>query len=544
MTRQERAIITSWLIGAALCGGSIWSEYKGFQGNRSSASVVSTPEKAETFAIALPSGPTGEWAFCSDVNGPRPLKNCLQGAAPLVVLPTGYTASEKATYFSDLTELIQNFQRTQSTDDTLQEFQIYTQKKQFLFLGIWLPGGALGTPEANFNGAILKHPLRPRERNLAGNVAAVTQVIARLREMELPRLKPWAVTVLYNEPSEQHLGANAVPPSLLGKPYGVAKVTSRQARFPAPNYYLVHELAHAGLNFADEYLEAGLEGTSIRSLDKASFLSQPFWRSIQVLSVFYDLRLSEIIAGNGIENIALTEHPSRVQTDGYTTQNFNEEGGMFFGKGVWHNEWPNIMRSKYMAHSPPQVLAINASLEGKTQRPNDRIRIAGPNLIEDVTLGSASDVMVYDGDKNHPQHPTLGYDVQIQFEENVNCNFFGFNCENRTRTIEKTIAPTEQWIEVESTALYRGTEMLQSFLCWVRDGQLFVNQGLAKMNLCEVPLQDMANTFLPTSRVKTPYQDFEIPLPLRFTHYRFRFRTDNGTWKSGFTGWQRISRSF
>ena len=55
---------------------------------------------------------------------------------------------------------------------------------------------------------------------------------------------------------------------------------------------------------------------------------------------------------------------------------------------------------------------------------------------------------------------------------------------------------------------------------------------------------EVASAFLPTLRFPAPYETVEIPVEQMFTTFYWRFRTDNGSWQSGWTGWSKLTRTF
>src|SRR5207237_7750589 len=179
----------------------------------------------------------------------------------------------------------------------------------------------------------------------------------------------------------------------LNRSYGVANYT-RADLLQRGAYVPSHELAHAGLNYLDEYVEAGLQDLSIRQIDLATplVLFDGSWggfiAAINDLLGVYDYNLSEILSNNGNDNMATSAWPTTVYTPGYPSQSYPYEGGMFFGRGTFHAAGSNLMNRDFVmrgaddgfayAHSSSQQQVINAAFGGAAGRPNDRLRNAGP----------------------------------------------------------------------------------------------------------------------------------------------------------------------
>ena len=51
----------------------------------------------------------------------------------------------------------------------------------------------------------------------------------------------------------------------------------------------------------------------------------------------YDYRMSEILAGNGPENLAVRRDVTTVRTPGVQLQRYEDQGGLFFGRGTFHD---------------------------------------------------------------------------------------------------------------------------------------------------------------------------------------------------------------
>src|SRR5262249_22552750 len=180
---------------------------------------------------------------------------------------------------------------------------------------------------------------------------------------------------------DQKVTANAAPPSFTGKPFGVAKATRKDLGNP---YVVTHELAHASMNFLDEYVEQGLEEVNMRSFDVATplVLFDGSWSSaikaISNLFGIYSYEISEMLAANGNVNIALQAYPSTV---GPGSEYYPYEGGMFTGRGTFHAAGNNLMNGNNVmrgpddgfgyAHSSDQQQIIDLAFTGDFYRANN-----------------------------------------------------------------------------------------------------------------------------------------------------------------------------
>lgn len=467
----------------------------------------------------------------------------------VLVLPAGFKANEDWLFRSEVSRMIRSM--TQINE------RVYTSKyrEQLLYVSHWLPGGALGTPESNFGAFIAPHPIRGTALTLQ-----LDEVVKSVTELQIGdrRISPFGVVVLFNSAEEEHT-ANASPPSFLGLSYGIAKITRGDLN---GNYIAMHELAHAALNFGDEYIEAGFEKMSINTLDYLTPLAvfkKGFggWKHLiaNALGVF-DYRVSEILAANGMDNIDTTRHPSRVHTPGYRPNEYEHEGGMFFGAGTFHDRGKNVMNGGEKTapddgfdwdHSGSQQAVLRHVFEHPQDapRPNDRIRNAGPLTNWPSAWGRSTHVMVFDADKNHQFHPTQSYELQVGWYERdwKTCwkGFLPYPCyEDKWVTAQKTIHSEKRTLALKSSRLYGAVGLLQKVACHF--GLDNIKSGDGNFQLCLAPVDKLATMFLPTMEFPLPYQDIAVPTSQWFTRYYWRFRTDNGAMKSGFTGWSSFYR--
>ncbi len=469
----------------------------------------------------------------------------------ILVFPTGYGQGDYNQFRSDV--------RSAVTHMGSSDPRLYGNRHgdRILFIGAWTPGGALGTPESLFKGRILNNPLRGMA--LSVDQDAVIEAVGTFRSDEMPSLRPMSVLVIFNS-DVPDVTANASPPGQLGKPYGIARMTRNQLENA---YAVVHELAHASLNFLDEYIEEGLENMNIRSLDILTPLA--IWNTgqgnlgeaLSNLFGIYDYQISEVLSANGNENMDVSRYPSRVATSGFVRDEYGNEGGMFFGKGTYHHQGRNLMGATrswmddgdgfdYTQSMPQERIVAQAFRSAGPQRPNDRIRNAGPVNGWPV-VGSNVRVLLFDADKNHHFQATRSYEIQVGWRErHWNVCWWGpfpYPCSsNEWTTVQKSIAPVRRSIQLRGTALFGLANLLQGIVCGLGLGN--IPFGGKTVDICEVPLEGTAQAFLPTFDFAMPYQDAEVPASQWSTRYYWRFRTNNGVQRSGWTGWADFYRTF
>jgi hypothetical protein len=457
----------------------------------------------------------------------------------VLIYSGGFTPSEKSAFTTAFERLIVSMSAGGS--------EVYSAKYagQLLYIPVWVPGGPLGSQQSSFKASVVDHPVRGRA--LTVDQAEVMRVTDRLIRTE--SFDPWSTAVLFN--THEEVTANAAPPAWIKRNYGIARFTLANLE---SDYVPTHEIAHASLNFLDEYIESGFQDTRIQAFDVLSPLllfngtKEGRSRGWKDLWKTHDFRVSDILAANGNENIDVSRYPSRVQTEGYAPNPYEFEGGMFFGKGTWHDEGDNLMNSHWnplpgngfaYAHSRSQQEVIRQVFETPLQapRPNDRIRNAGPDSGKIKWAGKAVEFFVFDADKNHRYHPTLAYEVQLGWWEKGEGQD-----EPRFRAVEKRFPSTPISVELHPSRAMGLGKVLQKIVCEVTSGEF--EYGGDVFDACVLPLEKIVDAFVPTWSFPAPYQALEWTLPERFETYYWRFRTDNGTWKSGWTGWSKIKRGF
>ncbi|MCC7443102.1 MAG: hypothetical protein IT285_15825 [Bdellovibrionales bacterium] len=507
----------------------------------SSLPAEATPRGAETPLWCI----TGEGRACAGHELADPV-----GYRQMLIFPTGFSATEEQTFRAKFQAVVEGMTRAPGP--------VYSQlhPSRILYLGAWVPGGALNTPEALFGGAVVAHPIRGKALTLRQN--EVFAEVDRLRA-QLPELEPIGVALVYN--TLESPTANASPPSFLGRSYGVARFTVGQVN--NGSYVATHELAHAALNFVDEYVESGFEKVNIGLMDLVTPLAQlngtwsGFIRAMGTNLGSYRFAISEILAANGNDNVDTTRYVSRVATPGYAPDEYEFEGGMFFGRGTWHDAGKNIMNSHRSdddtgqngfayAHSPSQARVVRTIFEdqGRPLRPNDRIRASGPmggGL--NAEWGSRTRLLIFDGDKNHRWQPTQAYDVQLGWYERrwKTCKaggWFPYPCREDTwQVMEKRVAPRRAELELKTSGLLKLARVVQKAACHLGLGQA------GPIDLCVMDLELAADAFLPTLKFPLPYEEVDVPLGQSMTNYYWRFRTDNGAWTSGWTAWSEFRRA-
>jgi hypothetical protein len=471
----------------------------------------------------------------------------------IVFMSSGYTDSEGWDFYKDFDIFIDKM----GTAGTVWSAQ---KKDRILYVGYFTGGGALNTPTAAFDGAVLAHPIR--DYALSASNQKVISKINAIRSSEIPELKPFGVQLILNS-YQDGITANAAPPNFLfaNSTYGVAKMNRKDLE---SGYIGTHELAHAALNFLDEYVEEGLENLNIKSFDAATplVLFDGTWggfvNAISDLLGVYDYNISEILAGNGNHNIALRAYPSTVYSPISASQHYKHEGGFFFGRGTYHAAGSNLMNSNRVkraeddgfayAHNPAQQMLVNTAFGDAAYRANDRLRTAGPKNGWKLALGSSTTVMMYDGDKRNPFHKTSQYVVQVGWWEREwkTCwwTIFPYPCHtDHWKTAQKTVYPSHRSIDLKSSSLFGLANLVQATLCGVGVTEIPKPDG-TPFKLCEQPLSNVASAFLPTFKFYTPYEHTTVPASQWFTKYWWRFATHNGTTYSGWTGWSEFYRSF
>ncbi|MCC6807682.1 MAG: hypothetical protein IT381_09680 [Deltaproteobacteria bacterium] len=522
----------------------------------SPAGTISTSTSTTTVNPGALPPPTLPWR-CRRWNGTTCNAADRQNTAnkQLMILGSGFAAADESAYWSTFDRVINLMTQSASAGTTWS----VQKRDQLLFIGYFIPSTAIGTKTALFGASLPKHPIRGYATSL--DQSAVYKKVQDLTA-EISYLKPIGVAVVFNS-FQDGVTANAAPPTVIGKPFGVAKwqiidLDQRGAYLP------VHELGHASMNFLDEYVEKGFDDLNIAQLDVLTPLAllDGTWGGIlnTIADIFgvYDMRISEILANNGSDNIATRSIPATVDTPGFAKESYKYEGGMFFGRGTWHMAGANVMNGNRVqrgpddifgfSHSPAQNAVVQEAFGATPHRPNDRLRNTGPTNGWPSALGSETKVMIFDGDKLHHFHPTRTYTVQVGWWEREwhTCwkwDVFPYPCSTDTwRVAEKTAWAAERKIELKATAAYGLASLLQGAVCAF--GIQEIKSGEGTIRLCDQSVAQLSSAFLPTIVFRLPYQEIKVPASQWFTKYYWRFHTDNGVHVSGNTGWSSFYRTF
>lgn len=507
-----------------------------------------TIDPGDTLDINLPTWKCrrGDGAACSRVD------LASQAHRQILVMPSGSmdTPQDKRAFWDEFDRLVSLMSSSGNAWSS--------QKKDRLhYVGYFVPGGALGTPTAAFGGKVAPHLLRGFA--LSSSNEAVAAKVDSLRSTVLPELRPMGVALLLND-FQDDITPNAAPPSFTGRPYGIARINRKQLE---SGYIATHELAHAALNFLDEYTEPGFEALSIRALDVVTLRLSPdgSWggltNAISDLLNVYDYNMSEILAGNGNHNISLSSFPSTVYSPISGPERHIYEGGMLFGRGTYHGAGKNLMGSDRAprgpddgfayAHSAGQQDVIETAFGGAARRANDRLRNAGPRGGWPLAQGSQTTVMLYDADKNHRFQPTQSYAVQAGYwDRRWSVCWQGpvpYPCSTDTwRVAERRVPSQRRTMSVSAGQLGGLADLVQRVLC--ANGVTEIPKpDRSPFLLCEQPLSSISSAFLPTFTFHTPYEVTTVPASQWFTPYWWRFSTHNGTTSSGWTGWSSFYRS-
>ncbi len=463
----------------------------------------------------------------------------------VLIMPSGYTAEERGKFFTDVEKMIFNMGNLADP--------VYTSKyrEKLIYIVHWLPGGAMGSSTTNFGAKTYDHPTRTDP----GLTLKNPQVIAKvqdLRQSTIPSLDPIGVIVLYNLDVEAI--AYASPPTLLRKKFGIARVTRRDIdeHLTRP----MHELAHASLNFLDEYIEPALAGQDISDFNilTPAILPDGSWGSLrdawESLIGNYEIRFSDILADNGSGNISTRKFPATVTSSSpvYTPFKYEFEGGMFFEFGTFHDSGNNVMNNNRIApsfprkpdgdrsaqdHSPSQKSVIDHVFGATgTPRPNDRIRNAGPTVEWLPQFGSNVRLLIFDADKNHRWHPTTKYEVQVGWYE-----FNVFKLDWEFKSMKREFTPSARTVDLSKTIAAGGAGLLRDVLVFF--GVQELSEG--GFNLAAQTVDELLNLSIPSVVWPTPYQDVSVSLPVPNIYY-WRFRTHNGTHWSARTEYSAFSK--
>lgn len=475
---------------------------------------------------------TGEACSAGDLSDPT--------KRTVVVLPTGFAETERDVYWAELERL-----RHRMVGGEAGHAWSAQKSSQLLIVSRFDASGPIDAADAAFGAKIPRHPVRGLALSLSQDA-----VYAKIDEMRRASpLHPFGALVLFNS-FTTGVTANASPPSMVGKAFGVAKMTRADLEI---SYIATHELGHAALNYLDEYVEGGMESANILSLDSLTSLAlfDGTWHGLTAgvsdwLKV-YDYNLSEVLGNNGNVNIALSPNPSTVWSPGRAPLVFDSEGGMFFGLGTYKMGATNLMKDYAVyEHSQSQQEIIETAFGAAAPRANDRLRTAGPRDGWSAELGPTTTVMLADGDKLNHFHGTTSYEVEVGwYERTWSTCWYGwlpYPCsQDNWVSAVKDVTPDERRIDLRASSLYGLSNLVQRVACGV--GYTSLETSTGSVSLCDGDLGSITDAFMPTMSFRTPYQEVDVPATQWMTTYWWRFRTHNGTYDSGFTGWSSFTRS-
>ncbi|MGZ6086729.1 MAG: hypothetical protein ACXWUE_24855 [Polyangiales bacterium] len=470
----------------------------------------------------------------------------------VLVMPTGSAESDRAQFWTDFDTFVRQMSNTGTVWST-------TYRDRVLYVGYFTGGSALGSGTAAFNGSIL--PGAVSGAALDVDPPAIDAKIADIKATTLPDLRPMAVGVLFNDTGSSP--PSATPPNFNQRKYGIARFN--RAHLSSP-YAPMRGVTTAMFGFLSEAVTKGFEETSIRSLDviTPSLKLGPEWGSLASMtnpSGTYDYNLSELLAGNGNDNIALSSSPSTAPLSWYSTQTYDYEGGLSLGRGTWHSKGSNLLNDNVVmrgpddgfayAHSLSQQALIDTVFNGASQRPNDRLRTAGPKSGWPLALGSTTRVMIFDADKNHPTHPTQYYYVQVGWYQREWYTVWNGPVPVMTyrdvwTTVQKSVLAGQRTMVIDPNQTFGLANFAQQLLCGVgvtRPGYT------GAFKVCAQRFSDVPAASLPSIALLSPYQETDLPSVTQWgTTYWWRVSAVSGTStgstiQSGWTGWSSFYRS-
>ena len=445
----------------------------------------------------------------------------------IYVAPAGYQTAELDRFMSDVDRTITKMGNVDAKPHVTFSSKY---KDRIVYIVHWLPGAALdATGRSTFGAKLFNHPTRGG-KGVAMNQELLFRELDSFKAAKLSTFAPLSALIIYN--TDEDVTANASTPTFLipdqrshtVRNYGVARIT----RFDIDSKVPMHEVAHASFNWLDEYFESSLAQFNITILDPLSPLVQldSSWSgglsTLSRLIGTYDLRISEILADNGADNIA-TRNPAN--TVGFPYQNYGFQGGMFFGLGVYRESNHSVMQDYSAVHPSSHQQVLKQAFEGAAAgRANDRLRNCGP--LTDWALGSTVQLMLHDADKHHRWHPTQKYEVQVGWYEKewktcpVPNSTFTYPCYVDTwKSFTKQVNPGVRLVDLGKIV-----------------GNPTVSLVLGMLGV------DTITTALPTLKWVVPYQEVDVTAPNMFQSYWWRFRANNGTKWSEWTGYSTFRR--
>jgi hypothetical protein len=489
----------------------------------------------------------------------------------IYVVPTGYAAADAQLYIDDTVALIEGMATV--------GHEVFTDhyRDRIVYVVQWLPGTPLADDRnVNFAARAYPHPVRRGQIGFTLDNSKVADQVDRFR-LVVPAFAPLAVFVLYNfdNPDGGEMIPNAVLPTMLlatlarrdvRDHFGIVRMNRLGAPGSRSALVAAHELAHAALDLADEYAERGLGPMNITDLDVYAplVLLDGSWSGFSraLHRAFFDnyqFRISECLAENAWDNVSLNSNPGRV--DFGTTATYDVPGGMFFSAGTWHESAASLMATENdigaNAHPASHQSVLRQVFEGAApDRANSRIRAAGPQP-EFMFPGQNASLLLFDGDKNNRWHPTLRYEIELQYPEMTwsscpqtwpngtpmldwNGNRVFMPCRIPvTRTLVRTVTDIPlRTMDLKGLTIVDAAQWAFRALDTLGVDSIDLGAGAVPTHSAADTVLDAA---LPSQFFPVPYQEIAVSFPYPGTRYLWRFRTDNGTRLSGWTSWQPIT---
>ncbi len=265
-----------------------------------------------------------------------------------------------------------------------------------------------------------------------------------------------------------------------------------------------------------EKILPGLEGLSLGLIDRLSSSLLQFSSSIWEESLRSEVKLSEVLAANGASNLDVTRYPERVRVE--RSEPWVESGGLGVGRGVWR---VGELRSP-----------------SSSDAENVRIRAVGPVEPWHESAGKTSAVLLFDADKNHPEHPTSGYDVEVRWLRKswkvCVAGLSPYPCSDTQRmTFRKRFKPTRQVASIPVEALAEAPVIVRRWFC-----------AIGMEPACRLAgVRTPASVFaVDRIQLQLPYERIELPATEWFSTYEWRFQSVNEFGESGFTDWVKLER--